>query len=250
MSLNKQRRRKIRLKLIRLHQRLGLVVAVLVLLVSVTGILLNHTEELALDQRPVASSWLVGLYGIPLPEVDSYQVNERWISGVGDKLYFGNQAVTHCVSRLTAVVSYQQMLVAACGDGLLLLTQEGEVIERLGASLALPLSVQSMSVHQGQLLLQTGDKTLSVNLDSLTWQVVDAPEGLVWAKATQAPVRILKQLQYESVGTVLTLERLVLDVHSGRLATRLGVWVMDFAALLMIFLALSGLWVWFSKKRH
>ena len=250
MSLNKQRRRKIRLKLVRLHQRLGMVVAVLVLLVSVTGILLNHTEELALDQKPVASSWLISLYGIPLPKVYSYQVKEQWVSGVGDKLYFDNREVALCDNRLSAVVSYQQMLVAACGDSLLLLTQEGNVIERLGAGLGLPLPVQSMSVHQGQLMLQATNKIVMANLDSLTWQVVERPLDLVWVKAVDAPVKMAKQLQHQFVGTELTLERLILDLHSGRLATKLGVWLMDLAALLMIFLALSGLWVWFSKKHH
>jgi len=250
MSLNKQRRRKIRLKLIRLHQRLGLVVTVLVLLVSVTGILLNHTEELTLDQQPVASSWLISLYGIPLPKVYSYQVGEQWINGVGDKLYFGNWEVTYCANHLSAVVGYQQMLVAACGDGLVLLTQEGEVIERLGASLGLPLPIQSMSVHQDDLLLKTNDKTVLANLDGLNWRVIEPPLNLVWTRATGAPTEMVKRLQYEFVGAELTLERVILDVHSGRLATKLGVWLIDLSALLMIFLALSGLWVWFSKKRH
>lgn len=250
MSLNKQRRRKIRLKLIRLHQRLGMVVAVLVLLVSVTGILLNHTEELALDQQTVSSSWLISLYGIPLPQVYSYQVNDQWVSGVGDKLYFGNREVTYCADRLSAVVNYQQMLVAACGDGLLLLTQEGDVIERLGTGLDLPSRVQSMSVDQGQLLLQALDKAVMVNLDGMSWQFVEPPLSLEWVKAIDAPIKITRKLQYEFVSSELTLERVILDLHSGRLATKLGVWVVDLAALLMIFLALSGLWVWFSKKRH
>ena len=47
----------------RWHRRLGLLAALFVLVVAVTGIVLNHTSGLALDRRFVDWSWLNAVYG-------------------------------------------------------------------------------------------------------------------------------------------------------------------------------------------
>lgn len=40
------------------------------------------------------------------------------------------------------------------------------------------------------------------------------------------------------------MERVILDLHSGRLLGNYGVYFSDIVALLMVFLAGSGLWLW------
>ncbi len=45
-------------------------------------------------------------------------------------------------------------------------------------------------------------------------------------------------------GNGLPLERIILDLHSGRMFGTFGEYVMDIVALLFIFLALSGGWMW------
>ena len=46
----------------------------------------------------------------------------------------------------------------------------------------------------------------------------------------------------------LPLERVLLDLHSGRIFGEAGVWLVDAAALLFLLLAGSGLWLW--GRRH
>jgi uncharacterized iron-regulated membrane protein len=41
----------------------------------------------------------------------------------------------------------------------------------------------------------------------------------------------------------------ILDLHSGRLFGRIGVWLFDIAAILLILLALSGTLIWMKRKR-
>jgi hypothetical protein len=43
-------------------------------------------------------------------------------------------------------------------------------------------------------------------------------------------------------------ERFLLDLHSGRVAGNLGVWVMEISAWMMILLTLSGLWIQFKRR--
>jgi hypothetical protein len=47
----------------------------------------------------------------------------------------------------------------------------------------------------------------------------------------------------------LSWERVLLDLHSGRLGGRLGVWLMDFAGLMLCLLGLSGVTMWWLHHR-
>ena len=46
------------------HRRIGLVVAVLVAVVAVTGLLLNHGDRLNLDRTNIVAGWVVDWYGL------------------------------------------------------------------------------------------------------------------------------------------------------------------------------------------
>jgi len=59
-----------------------------------------------------------------------------------------------------------------------------------------------------------------------------------------------RQRIYEhSRGKGLSWERVMLDLHSGRLFGTAGVWVVDVAAVLLLFLALSGFVLWYQHMR-
>jgi uncharacterized iron-regulated membrane protein len=49
-------------------------------------------------------------------------------------------------------------------------------------------------------------------------------------------------------GTGLSLERVLLDLHSGRILGEAGVWLVDAAALLFLLLAGSGVWLWGRRR--
>jgi uncharacterized iron-regulated membrane protein len=51
------------------------------------------------------------------------------------------------------------------------------------------------------------------------------------------------------MGEVLPTERLLLDLHSGRIFGAAGPWIFDIAALLLILLSLSGTWIWIKRRR-
>ena len=49
-------------------------------------------------------------------------------------------------------------------------------------------------------------------------------------------------------GSGLPVERVLLDLHSGRIFGKPGVYVVDAAAILFLVLAASGVWLW-GKRR-
>jgi uncharacterized iron-regulated membrane protein len=49
-------------------------------------------------------------------------------------------------------------------------------------------------------------------------------------------------------GRGLSVQRLLLDVHSGRAIARLGPWLMDVVGLALIAVSLFGLLLWWRRK--
>ena len=47
---------------------------------------------------------------------------------------------------------------------------------------------------------------------------------------------------------IITLERVVIDIHSGRFFGLSGVVITDLAAIAILFLAFSGVYTWFKKR--
>jgi hypothetical protein len=94
------------------HRRLGLAVSVIVLLLSVTGLLLNHTDALKLDQTSLRADWLLRWYGYPpVAAPDSFRAGERWVSTAGGKLYLDQTPVAEAGGR--GLVDYRRIEVDA-----------------------------------------------------------------------------------------------------------------------------------------
>ena len=82
----------------------------------------------------------------------------------------------------------------------------------------------------------------------LDWDVI-SDEGIEWTEKYTLDNKEREQLLIAYRGTGLKLERVILDLHSGRIFGQYGIYLMDAAAIAMLWLSLSGLWVWSSRRR-
>ena len=114
------------------HRRIGLVAIILVIILAITGIMLNHTEQLKLDERYVESSWLLGWYGLePEGEAISYDVGEHVITVLDHLIFFNSYPVTRTEQAFHGAVKAEQLIVLAFDTELILLTHDGELVERM-----------------------------------------------------------------------------------------------------------------------
>ena len=60
------------------HRRVGVLAAFFVLVLVVTGILLNHSSELRLDRSFVDWPWLSEAYGDNSADLTAFQLGEHW----------------------------------------------------------------------------------------------------------------------------------------------------------------------------
>ena len=89
----------------------------------------------------------------------------------------------------------------------------------------------------------------------LDWDVI-INESIDWSVKTKLSKPQISELRHAFRGKGLSMERVVLDLHSGRIFGHYGIYLMDTAAIALLWLSLSGLWVWWRRsvkekqKRH
>ena len=230
----------------RWHRRAGLVAALLLLFLAVSGLLLNHSQGLGLDTRRVALPWLRALYHEAPVAVQAWAAGGRWIAqGASGELLLDAVSMGHCEGRLVGARAWQGMLVAACEQELVLLSAEGERIDALGRAGGLEVALSGLGAGEADLLVRVGDAWRVVDLDSMA---IRSPAMVREVALPGVPPPALAA-RIEAAGGWLTWERALLDLHSGRVFGRFGILAMDIAAVLAIVLSFSGVLIWGLRRR-
>ncbi len=222
--------------------------ALFVVLLALSGILINHSHSLGWDRSPVRWQWLIRYYGISLPPVDTgYLIDSYWIAQVGETLYWNAAPVAPCAKPLSGAISVDAMVAVQCGNGLMLLTTDGQIIETL---LEQPEPISLIGLQGTQMLAKGASGLFAVDLERGTWVSTLSSGSVSWSHAQKLPVAIQRPLEKYNVAPDLTWERLLLDFHSGRLFGSVGSLLVDLLGILLILSSVSGWWVWFTSSRH
>lgn len=225
--------------LLRWHRRIGVLAAVFVLMLAITGILLNHSHALGLDARSIESRWLRHYYGLPA-DVDAglrHRLPTGELRVQSETLQFNAQKLASC-SQLLSVIEQGDLVLAACSGRLVLLTRDGQLVDQADALRGVPEGPALLSLVQGQVILLQADKRFLVDLTDLSLSPI---ANAFTTNAVAAPM-------VETASVDIHWERVLLDAHSGRLFGRYGPWLMDVMALLFMVLAVSGLVM--ARRRH
>ena len=228
------------------HRRVGLFMVVILFIVMTTGFMMNHTDHLQLSEIKLTSPGLLKWYGLELEDsVNGFLVNEdTWLTAFDDQLYFNQEAIAGCFGKLLGAVNFQTLLLALCNNGLHVLSDEGLLLETITTDQGLPINARSIGRAGNMVALDVNNGITGFDLDTLKTFPV-AEEKIVWAKAEKLPRDISESLNPAHI----TLEKLVQDIHSGRILGGLGIWLVDLSALLLLILTITGLWSWLRHRK-
>ena len=230
--------------LYKLHRYIGLSSAIVLLMLAVTGIALNHTDELKLDSQMIQSTAILDWYAIKPPEnIKSFATKNHWISQINQQLYFDHSLLLKNENSLLGAIETDNFIVVALSNSLLLLSLQGELIEQT------PLNaIENIGLtDQQHIVIKSGEDITTSDDGLLTWHPYNKKQVL-WSKITQAPESITQDIKTDFRSSILPLERVLLDLHSGRFFGTAGVIIVDISGVFLIILALSGCAIWLKHK--
>ena len=230
------------------HRYLGISVSIFVIILSITGLLLNLTDALKLNQSHISSSWLLKHYNIGDFPVTSFKVNGVHISQASDYVYLDGDYTAHLKEKLVGAITIDTNIILATHSSLVVINNQGDILDEIGKLTGLPESPLGVSqtdngnpVIRGVNTYWKGSKELSI------WQPLQGPHPK-WVAPVETPTIINNSIQKHARGNEINYERVLLDLHSGRLLGSWGQNIMSISALLLIILAMTGIIIWLGKK--
>jgi hypothetical protein len=233
--------------LYKLHRYLGLSSAIVLLALSVTGITLNHTQDLKLESQMISSTTILDWYGINAPtNLSSFNTQHHWLTQTHQQVFFDQIKLIKNKSLLIGAIETEDFIVAGFNQSLLLLSLQGELIEQSSVKNIEQLGIDS----QNNIVTYSQGSTLYSDDSLLSWKTYDPLKKLVitWSTPSQPPKEIEDSIKSLSRSSILPLERVVLDLHSGRFFGTLGVFIVDLCGLFLILISLSGCAIWLNRQ--
>jgi hypothetical protein len=234
------------------HRWLGLTSALFLVSLSLTGLALNHTEWLKLDQISVRNSFILQRYGMAGgAEITTFRIHQSDTLAHLDGQLFYNGSTLASGSTPLGIVEGDPITVVATGEGLIYLSTSGELVETISNSQLPYTTLTAIGISPGgRPLLVTTEGLWTADADWIDFSPYEgsytvAPlEQAELSAATEAT--ILEAFQ----GGGVSLYRVLLDLHSGRLFGWGGRTLMDLTAVAILILITSGIGGWLRKSRH
>ncbi len=245
----KSRRRNKFASLYLWHRYIGLAAALFVIFISASGIALNHTDELKLKRTYLSSPALLDIYHVRAPTKTShFRTAHHRINQADDLLFINNFNSLSIDNNVIGAVELNEFLFIGLDDRLLLINKNGSLVETISRLDGLPENISHIGVNQQQLLVlrnDTGDYLLD---DDFSINKV-APESTVsWSNAVPVSAQEKLKLNHQYRSSIINLETLILDAHSGRFFGAYGQLVFDLIGIILLFLASTGVIIWFKQR--
>ena len=236
------------MQLAKLHRLIGLSSALFVIYLEVTGLLLNHSHDLEMDKKSVQLESVLNWYGIEKPQtLMSYRIGEHWLTQWQDHLYFDSNVIANNHYSLLGAVATSTFLVIAMEEEIWLLTIDGEVVEKLTSPGEKLGDIQQLGILNDHIVIATSTGQYLADADLIAWQPIKSNDVL-WSRPAALPSNITTAIFAQTHS--ITRERLLLDLHSGRIFGQAGVIVVDLVAIILVLLAITGSLVWYKRARR
>ena len=244
---------RLRIWLRRGHRWVGVVLVFFVLLLAVSGVALNHAPDWGLDRRHLDWPWLLDVYGIQAPApTASFADGGFRATLLGERLFLDDKEIAEDVAGLAGIATLDPLVLVGTPGTLYVLTTAGELVEAIDVAAGMPGAIERVG-HDGQrAVVESGGKLYRSDLDITHFEHWDADrgDGLQWSSATPPGAVELEVLETLYRGRGLTVERVLADVHSGRIFAKAGMLIMDAVAVFMVVLSLSGFVLWIQHSRR
>ena len=241
------KKRNIIKKILSFHLYVGLGVSLLLIHLSITGIFLNHTDDLRLDKTYISSAWILNLYGLNVPKPSKiFTIEDDNFSQFDAEVFLNNKPIFLFDSELIGVIKDHENFIIAAQDELFIVNQSGELMDN---QKILSFTITSIGKYKEKIVIKDEQLNKWVGKSiSDKWTPI-FKDNIDWSEPGIMTPLNKKDIKQYFVGNGISLEQIILDFHSGAIFKKEGKLFFDLVSLLLIFLSVTGIWVWLVKKK-
>lgn len=232
------------------HIRIGISSALILLMLAITGILINHSQQMSLAEIRLPHQLANLFYGLDEAVVQSLQIGELRAEAEAGGLSISSDDAklsAPCSGALVGARRFSEEVWFVCEQQISIYLVEDSrpyFVETLNNYAGLPVPIEQFGACNLAPCVVVEGKTLSYSPGQLSWSELqsDSAESF-WSAAPKIETRLI-------VATEHNWERWLLDLHSGRLFGNLGVLIVDLTGIAVLFLVFSGLLRWMRTRKQ
>tara|TARA_B100001996_G_C18663391_1_gene593942 strand:+ start:711 stop:1319 length:609 start_codon:yes stop_codon:yes gene_type:complete len=199
--------------ILKIHRLLGITLVFFVVILSVTGTLLQHAEDFNIRQNYASSDTAKNFYNIKPCVVYSISIEKRWVSICNNNLFFDDVRIANNISDLNSVYKKGNLYFVQYDGHKITINDNAEII----------------------------------NMKHL--EKTNLKEKKVLLKRNIIPDNLRKNVENESLSKTITYERIIVDIHTGRLFGNIGVTLVDLVTIGLLILSITGTISWLRHKK-
>jgi len=233
----------------RWHRLLGMLSLIIVLTTTVSGIIINHTDELGLARRQAQNALVDFFYmrgARDLPQ--GFATAAGFVVGVGDRTWRDDQLLHASGDAPRGAVVHADRLLVLYRARFDEYTRDGRLVESYDELDGLTPPLLRLGVDGDRIVIAGKHMAWGFDANAGEFSRLAPSAATLWSTAAAPPPELHTRLHAASRGSI-SWERVLLDFHSGRLLGPFGRWLVDAAAVCLLILAVTGTYMWFKFKR-
>ena len=234
------------------HRWSGILLLVPLTIACVTGLILNHTVDLNLSNRLVTSPWIETRYGMSLEgKPEALGLDGKAFAATWDGKIFHRKNIISDSSALVGAVPLRDGTAIVTNSAVHYFGLDGELIETLDST-SLPATpiAKAGRTTDFTLVLETVSGTFTSDANLLHFTESPAAQETNWSSPVTPSASDLKTWKNAFSGDGIPLDRVILDLHSGRLFGTIGKWIYDLTVIGVLVLSATGFVLFLRTRRR
>lgn len=227
-----------------IHRWLGLFAALWLLLLAVSGLLLQQADWLGLSDRYVSSPTVLKWFDYGRQQ-QAFDDQQQSLYQIDDVVVF-NDFRLPLAEPIVAAGRFQGQWIVVTKNSLYWLNNQGQISRQLDDFDGLPTPVEDLKISN-YIVLKSHDRWFELQDDHTFRPTVDSSESESLYKSRPLKGTEKNKIISKALANRLSYDTLLAAVHGG---TKGSNWLNTISALALVFLSISGLIMFFKPKRR
>ena len=235
-----------------IHRWSGILLLVPLAIACLTGLVLNHTVDMDLSNRHVTANWIQARYGMTLDgEPKAFGLDGKAYAATWDGKIFHRSSIVDDSEPLIGAVPLRDGTAVVTRFSVHYFGLDGELIEVID-SISLPATPVSRAGRTSNLtlVLETESGTYTSDPNLLDFTESPGNQETTWSTIVAPSDSDLKKWKTTYSGDGIPLDRVILDIHSGRFFGNIGKWIYDLTVIGVLVLSATGFILFLRTRRR